>query len=206
MLHKIWLPCQSCLTAIAVKSRVLSKWLVKWQLCGTDWTYGATEKMRIIAGRVVWLVSIDAFIPYFLPYFATSLGHHWQWFSCCQSKLMTAAVFCEEVNFSEPGFKDYHKNGQVSNRQEKENSFKVKTLLLRTLKNCSWGVAKFWDTVHLTCAFLAFSPLILPTHWMQPFLLQPPSVQSQQSSQRNPLWHLHHVPLWVCARVCVFTS
>lgn len=40
---------------------------------------------------------------------------------------------------------------------------------------------------------------------MQPFLLQPPNVHSQQSSQRNPLWHLHHAPQWLCVSVCVCT-
>lgn len=47
-------------------------------------------------------------------------------------------------------------------------------------------------------------------HWMQPFpLQQPPDVHSQQSRQRNPLWHLHDGPECVCERVrecvCVFS-
>lgn len=48
-------------------------------------------------------------------------------------------------------------------------------------------------------------PSLNSRNWMQPFLLQPPNVHSQQSSQRNPLWHLHHAPQWLCVSVCVCT-
>jgi len=39
-------------------------------------------------------------------------------------------------------------------------------------------------------------PPLCSRNWMQPFLLQPPRVHSQQRSQRNPLWHS-------CPSLCV---
>ncbi len=57
------------------------------------------------------------------------------------------------------------------------------------------------NTLHISFLLLSLllshPPLTLETGCNH-FLQQPPNVHSQQSSQRNPLWHLHHAPLCVC--------
>lgn len=92
----------------------------------------------------------------------------------------------------------------------KPNSTEDNVPLDRTVQeiNCPEECVKFLDLVVLPLktqlTFLTLTLVSCSPHsrnWMQPFLLQPPNVPSQQSRQRNPLWHLHHA--CVCACVCI---